>query len=542
LIHKKDLMDTMYKLVAVPGISGTESENLTCDKIFEILSEIPYFLKNPLNLKKLEIEGDLLKRNFISALIKGRKDSKKTIIISGHFDVVGVEEYGHLKQFAFDPIQFTDRVSELTLNEEAKLDLASGDWIFGRGTADMKFGIALCIELLREYSKKVDLIGNILFLGVPGEETNSEGMIGALSHINELQNNYGFEFEALLLAECYMPNASNDLVRYIHYGACGKIMPMFFFAGKETHVSEPFDGINPNFLAGELNRLLELNTDFCEVNKGVITPPPMCLKLADLKELYSVQTPIYSAAYYNLITLKLKPEELIKKLMDLSLMAFNNALEIINIRKAQYDKLSRNKNSMLNVNAIVLTYDALYKRVKNIYGDEFDNYIDEKIEGWLMNKLEKQEISINIMKETYEKYPDKVPMIVIAFTPPYYPDRYPKGDKAEKLLEIVNETINYAKEIYKEEFEKKDYYLGICDMSYTGLENDEDIKKISSNMPGINKSYILPIDMLKGINIPAIVLGGYGKDFHKYTERLNISYSFNVVPNLYEYVINRILN
>jgi arginine utilization protein RocB len=534
-------METMIKLVKVPGISGTESENMTSDKLYELIAEIPYFNEHPNNLRKIQVEGDILKRNFVSAFLKSKTNKKKTIILNGHFDVVGIEEYGHLKDIAFDPIEFTKRVSELTLDEDTKNDLQTGEWLFGRGTADMKFGIALCIELLREYSLRSDLEGNILFLGVPGEESNSEGMIGALKHIKELQNINDLEYEALLLPECYMPENSMDKVRYIHYGACGKIMPMFFFAGKEMHASEPFEGINPNLMAAELNRLFELNVDFCDIKRGVTAPPPICLKLSDLKELYSVQTPIYAVSYYNLITLNLDLEKLSIKLKTMCMEAFSNSINILNERKAVYEKTSGYNCTSNNIEISVMFYDELYKKVKELYGEEFDNFINSKISAWKACKLENQEISINIIKETYERYPNKVPMIVIAFTPPYYPDRYSTGGKASNLLKVIDETISYANIKYNEVFKKKDYYLGICDMSYTGLEKDEEIKMLSNNMPGINKNYILPIEQLKEIDIPAIVLGGYGKDCHKYTERLYLPYSFDILPDLYLFVINRLL-
>ena len=41
--------------------------------------------------------------------------------------------------------------------------------------------------------------------------------------------------------------------------------------------------------------------------------------------------------------------------------------------------------------------------------------------------------------------------------------------------------------------------------------------------------------------IPGIVLGGYGKDFHKHTERLEKHYNFDVLPDLYDRLIRDLL-
>lgn len=78
--------------------------------------------------------------------------------------------------------------------------------------------------------------------------------------------------------------------------------------------------------------------------------------------------------------------------------------------------------------------------------------------------------------------------------------------------------------------------MGICDLCYTGVKS-ENMRDISSNILGLNKNYTFPIESLKKIDIPSVVFGGFGKDFHKYTERLNIPYSLEILPKLYEHLI-----
>lgn len=43
LINKKMPMDTMLKLISVPSILRTESENMIGDKLYELITEISYF-------------------------------------------------------------------------------------------------------------------------------------------------------------------------------------------------------------------------------------------------------------------------------------------------------------------------------------------------------------------------------------------------------------------------------------------------------------------------------------------------------------------
>lgn len=110
------------------------------------------------------------------------------------------------------------------------------------------------------------------------------------------------------------------------------------------------------------------------------------------------------------------------------------------------------------------------------------------------------------------------------------------------LLKVIDNILEYAKDKFNTNIEKDHYYMALCDLSYTGITNKKGLNTIASNILGINKSYNLPVDELSQLDIPSIAFGGFGKDFHKFSERLNISYSFEVVPNLYEKAIYELFN
>ena len=190
---------------------------------------------------------------------------------------------------------------------------------------------------------------------------------------------------------------------------------------------------------------------------------------------------------------------------------------------------------------IVVTYNELYLKVRASYGKEFDLFVDNKISEWRKTGMDNQVMSLNIIKETYEKYTDKTPMIIIAFAPPYYPDRFPNLDAKEvkPFINAIDELMDYAQSKHNINIKKTNYYMGISDLSYTGISNNSSIKEVYSNMPGSGKFYSLPIRYLEQLDITGIVLGAYGKDMHKYTERLNISYSFDILPDLYQHLINK---
>ncbi|OAA83851.1 M20/M25/M40 family metallo-hydrolase [Clostridium ljungdahlii] len=540
---KKNVYDTMRELISVPSISGTKEECTAAEKIYEKILEIPYFKDNPENLGIEQIEDDPLGRSFVWAVVNGKENSPNSFILSGHLDVVGVEEFGHLKSMAFDVDECTKRISELNLDEDALEDFKSGDWIFGRGTADMKFGVALNMELLREFSKERNFKGNLLLLVVPGEESNSEGMIAAAPFLLKLKEERKYNYCGMIISEPSIPERGEKESKRLYIGSVGKIMPLFFCVGKETHVGESLRGLNPNLLVSEINKLMECNPDLSDSIYDTVTPPPMCLKQMDLKEMYSVQSPLYSTAYYNILTLQASYDEILSNLKKLAQNAFENVLKDISKKREKFAKKSSQKLKFDNIEACVITYKEMLYEVKSTHKD-FEKYIDEKVKEWKNEKLDNQTIAINIVKATYELYENKRPMIIISFIPPYYPHKHLKAENSEdgKFINAVDSTIKYAGEKFQESIIKTNYFMGISDASYTGINPDIPLTELISNIVGYDIIYKLPVRELSKLNIPVVIFGGQGKDLHKYTERLNVPYSFEVIPELYRHMIYYVLS
>ena len=249
MIDKANIRRNLSRLMAAKSISGTAEEIQGAEVILDMLHELDYFKAHSENIFTVPVEGDPLGRYIVAALMCGNA-AGNTIILTGHYDVVDADEYAQLKDIAFDIDAITARIGELPMSEECRQDHESGDWLFGRGSADMKFGHALIIELLRHYGEDISaLSGNLLYVAVCGEETNSEGMLTAAPFLNKLAAERNLHYRALLLSECYLnDDMAHDPTRYIHYGATGKVMPLFFCAGKGCHADEPFVGLDANAL------------------------------------------------------------------------------------------------------------------------------------------------------------------------------------------------------------------------------------------------------------------------------------------------------
>ena len=72
-------------------------------------------------------------------------------------------------------------------------------------------------------------------------------------------------------------------------------------------------------------------------------------------------------------------------------------------------------------------------------------------------------------------------------------------------------------------------------------DDPEALSAVSQNTPGFGTLYQLPLDALKKLKIPVSMIGTYGYDAHKYTERLEKAYSFETMPDILRSVIRDLL-
>jgi len=131
------------------SVVETLGEIDSANKVHEIFSEMNYYKENPKDLRFINVPNDLWKRKSVMAILRGKKgNSKKTVIMIGHTDTVGVSDYGNLKDYANRPYELTEMFKEVSLPDDVKKDLESGDYLFGRGLFDMKTGDAIIMAII----------------------------------------------------------------------------------------------------------------------------------------------------------------------------------------------------------------------------------------------------------------------------------------------------------------------------------------------------------------------------------------------------------
>ncbi|WP_347549705.1 M20/M25/M40 family metallo-hydrolase [Pseudalkalibacillus hwajinpoensis] len=531
---KETLMYLLSRLVEYQSVTGTYPEVALAEYIHLQLQDLAYFQENP---EQLSLHPTSDGRSFVTGLVK-KGTSKKTVILISHFDVVDVEDYGQFKNLAFSPYDLTDEIYKNLDNmpEEVQQDLETGEWLFGRGVMDMKAGLALQMSMLEKASMGA-FDGNILLLTVPDEEVNSLGMIEAVPVLVELAKQHGLEYTACLNSEPVFTNYPGDRNLYVYTGSIGKLLPGFFCYGQETHVGEPFSGLNANYMAAEVTRELELNADFCEVVDGEVTPPPTNLMQKDLKEEYSVQIPHVGVTLFNVLGMESTIQDITDQLLKAVKVAAKRIEDQYLTKAKHFAKLQHYEPKPFHVR--VLTYEQLHNRAVELFGEaeikRREDYITANFKD-----LGDRDLSTRMVFDLAALCKDDGPMIVLFYNPPFYPAVSSRNDPF--IQETIKRVVSHSESEHEVTLKPQHYFPGLSDLSFVGLERTkETIRPLQDNMPLYGRSYNLPLDALEQLKVPVMNLGPKGKDPHKWTERLELTYSFGTLHEMLPYTIRQLL-
>jgi arginine utilization protein RocB len=524
------------------SVVNTSGELNVSEKVFNILSNIKYFKKNPQDLKFLKINNDKLNRKNVIAIVRGlKRPSKKTVVLIGHTDTVGISDYGNLKEYANKPFELADKMKHIEIPKEVRDDLESGEYWFGRGIFDMKSGVAVLMGLIEEISNNIEEFeGNLIFSAVCDEEANSGGMLSLVTELVNLKKNEEFDYQAILDTDYMTGEYEGDENKYIYVGTVGKIMPSFLVVGKETHVGEAFKGLDPNQITSELTSKINLNIEYCDIAEGEVSLPPITLKQRDLKTEYSCQIATKSVLLFNYATFNSTPDQVLEKMMNVAEECFISVIDKLNMQYKKFCEIAKRPYKELPWTPKIISYNELYNKVKEEIKD-----LDERINSYIEILLKDESIdqvdrTMKIVNFVHDLWSYRSPVIIVYFTPPYYPHIYVEGrsEKDKRLLDAVSNAVVTTKTDYKLIYKK--FFPYISDLSYGAAPKDPKvIKALKENLPGFGTSYDIPINDMQELDLPVLDIGTYGKDAHKFTERIEKKYSYEVVPDLvYKTIFN----
>lgn len=531
---KEQLTDLLCSFINHQSITGSNAEIAIAEYLQHLLAQKSYFQNNPDRLKLHPLEDG---RRLLTALVKG-KDTSETIILLSHFDVVGTEDYGSLQNLAFYPKELTREMNSIknTLTDAVQQDFESGDWLFGRGSMDMKAGLALHFSIL-EKAMDGEFDGNILLLSVPDEEVNSQGMLAALPVLNQLKKEENLDYNACLNGEPMFSKYPGDPSYYVYTGSIGKVLPGFYCYGKESHVGEPFAGVNPNLMVSFLSRQLELNEAFIEKIEDEVTPPPVSLMQRDLKENYSVQTPHAAITMYNVLYLKQTFKEINDKLLTGAKAAAGEIEKYIHEKANNFASVA-DDFTMPAFNVNVIMYEDLYAEAVKRYGKKEIT----RRQNLLASQRDKgdRDFSTLLVQELSAMCKDLAPMIVLFYSPPFYPAV--SSYDSPYIKDVMEHVKKYTNRNYNLELTVAEFFTGLSDLSYIGpVASKSKLQQLTTNMPLQNNGFVFPEDIMEKLTMPVLNIGPLGKDPHQWTERIELTYSFSYLPSILTEAIHRLL-
>ena len=190
-LHSFDKVKQLTEdMVAIPSINKEPGgESAVARYMQDFYMSLPYFQAHPEQVKCFQTKNDFVVRHSTLAYVKGTKgNSNRTVILIGHIDTVGVDDFGTIREYAFRCEELPAKLREtFVLPQEVIDDIESGEYLFGRGALDMKSGVAGHMYLIQYFSEHPEeLDGNLLAIGECDEEDNSKGIITALDLLEEL--------------------------------------------------------------------------------------------------------------------------------------------------------------------------------------------------------------------------------------------------------------------------------------------------------------------------------------------------------------------
>ncbi len=218
--EKREFYDEVVQLtrdmIEVRSVNPPGSEGEMADYVESYLQDLG------INTKSVPLEGDGQERRSVVGRIPGRNEG--SIVLCGHLDTVDVTE----KSWSFPPFE--------AVLEDGK--------IYGRGSADMKGGVAVILATAKALMESGRQPENDVVVALTADEEGGYG--GAYSLVDN--GVLGDEVELLVVTE------PTDGKAYI--GEKGELWVDVNFSGKAAHGSTPEQGINAVMMAAEFSKAI----------------------------------------------------------------------------------------------------------------------------------------------------------------------------------------------------------------------------------------------------------------------------------------------
>ncbi len=511
--RENKIYEILQAYCRVPSITASDGEALVPEFIGRTLSDVPYFQQNPDHVGTWEIKNDPYGRQVAWAMIKG--GSKRTVVLMHHFDVVVTDNYGPLKHLAFEPDQLEDALKSdpAILTAQGKTDLFSGEWMFGRGTADMKGGGAIHLALFDEYGRLSDdarkNMPTLVLLAVPDEENMSAGMRAATGLLCHLKKNWDLDYDLMINSEPHQRlTPENGL---ISQGSIGKLLLFVYVRGVMAHAGKVLDGLNPTGIMAEIVGRTDLSDAFLDQAHGQTSIHPTWMLSRDLKKHYDISFPEACYGIFNVLNFHTGPDEVLKKMSVVCRDVLESYQEEVNRKRRILSKRTGQDLHLLDWMPCVMPYGDLRAATPSPES------------GMALT----EELAFRAAGFELES-----PLIIVGFCPPYYPG-VSNADQETLHKMVTDFTLVH----FDQDYDNEAYYTGICDLSYAKAPQDPEVFSDAMVHMAGGDDYHIAFDEIETISMDCINIGPWGKDFHKPSERVLKEDLFVRTPQIVDHII-----
>lgn len=531
--------ELLVRLIGIPSVTQSPEENDAALFIRDSLFRLAYFRANPSHLVLLPtpLEGDGRALHSVIARMMAPRPTAKTVVLVAHYDVVGVDAYGDLAACAFDPGRLASE-----MGKDDAFSAGVDEFLFGRGSMDMKCGLALEMELLRDYDADRELFDvNVVMVAVPDEENTGCGMRSAVKYLAALKKSERLVYIAAIDTEPSEPGSPGAKNELVFLGSMGKLLPTFYCKGLPAHAGNYYRGLSAALISSNVVCLAEASAKLVDPCDGNGHPSWMCIEQRTLSEGYSVTVPSRSVAYFNCFLTTRTPSAVLEEMKEIARGASARSLEHLRGSFAALRGKGYRAEAALAVEIKTLTFSDLFERAAAAFADgvlQFSLHMDAFAEGLAAGDI--RDKGIAFLEELIRLSGVEAPFVAVGFLPPYNPrksslDGTPGG---EIVLRASKRLVAEARERFGVILDREEYFAGISDLSFLGFSGTEaDVKAITDNVPGWGTLFSVPIADMIEVDMPVMNLGPKGHDAHEKTERLEKRYSLEILPELLVFAI-----
>jgi arginine utilization protein RocB len=467
-------------------------------------------------------------RSVLQSLPDGRKNvfafvrgaSERTVVLMGHFDTV--------------PPSPGQALAGAAAGEHA--------YLFGRGSLDMKSGVAVVMSLMAGWAKAERKPAvSILFVATCDEEVESSGVLRAIGLISAMKGGASAaadrdaadrltggltcDFLGVLNVDYTTERFPGDGDYHAWEGTIGKVLAGVYVRGYQTHAGEYFRGFHAMGLLSRLVTAIDGNNELAGK-----APPPVTLKVADAKEEYNVMTSPAGRAYFNIFTTGKTPAQLLRELRGISDAVIARYLEDLNRNFTAWGEAAGVPAGGLMWEVSTITWSELRRLALERAGAE-------KVQAALdavrddMKRGDVRDAGFAMIAALLDLVDNRDPVVVLAFLPPFYPYISPDGGSFGAM---VRKAVAACRPPNGRGLTLERFYPYISDMSYLRIEPEirKSLDGLTCEMPGWGEIYSLDFDTIGRVDLPVVNIGPYGFGAHQPEERVEREYSFGVFPGL----------